>query len=67
MNVDDGKRVQNWINTVLNDHFVKILLKNSSLSNIQLESLLIDALAEKILDYKIKYEDKAKLRQKKQD
>jgi hypothetical protein len=46
----------------LNDPLVKILSKNSNLSKIQLETLLIDVLAENIADKSLKYDEKAKLR-----
>ena len=41
---------------------VKILSKNSNLTKIQLETLLIDVLAENISDRSLKYDEKAKLR-----
>jgi len=46
----------------LNDPLVKILSKNSNLTKIQLETLLIDVLAENIADKSLKYDEKAKLR-----
>ncbi len=56
------KRAQNWLNYSLNDPMVKILSKNSNLTKIQLETLLIDVLAENISDKSLKYDEKAKLR-----
>lgn len=56
------KRVQNWLNYSLNDPIVKTLSKNSNLTKIQLETLLIDVLAENISDRSLKYDEKAKLR-----
>ena len=56
------EKAQNWLNYSLNDPLVKILSKNSSLTKIQLETLLIDVLAENITDTRLKYDEKAKLR-----
>lgn len=56
------ERAQNWINYSFNDPLVKILLKNSNLTKIQLETILIDVLAENVLDKGLKYDEKAKLR-----
>ena len=56
------EKAQNWLNYSLNDPLVKILSKNSKLTKIQLETLLIDVLAENISDKDLKYEEKAKLR-----
>ena len=44
------EKAQNWLNYVLADPMVKILAKNSHLTKIQLETLLIDVLAENIAD-----------------
>jgi len=51
-----------WLNGALNDPIVKILAKNSQLTKIQLETLLIDILAENISGKQLKYDEKAKLR-----
>jgi len=51
-----------WLNGALNDPIAKILLKNCQLTRIQLETLLIDILAEKISNKQLKYDEKAKLR-----
>jgi hypothetical protein len=56
------EKAQNWINYSLNDPLVKILSKNSNLTKTQLETLLIDVLAENIADKSLKYDEKAKLR-----
>ena len=56
------ENAQNWINYSLNDPLVKTLSKNSNLTKIQLETLLIDVLAENIADKSLKYDEKAKLR-----
>ncbi len=54
--------VQNWIKSIFNDDLSIILLNNSHLTKIQAETLLIDNLAENMLDLKIGYEEKAKMR-----
>jgi hypothetical protein len=51
-----------WLNGALNDPIVKILLKNCQLTRTQLETLLIDILAENISGKQLKYDEKAKLR-----
>ncbi|MFQ6067931.1 MAG: hypothetical protein ACE5KD_00140 [Candidatus Bathyarchaeia archaeon] len=56
------KNVRNWIKRSLEDSLVKILAKNSNLTRIQLETLLIDVLAENLASKSLKYEEKAKLR-----
>ena len=55
-------KIQSWIKRLLEDPLTEILLNNSLLSKIQLETLLIDLLSEDIIGNKINYEDKAKLR-----
>ena len=54
--------VQAWLNGALNDPIVKILSQNSQLTKTQLETLLIDILAENISGKQLKYDEKAKLR-----
>jgi hypothetical protein len=54
--------VQAWLNGALKDPIVKILSKNSQLTKTQLETLLIDILAENISGKQLKYDEKAKLR-----
>lgn len=54
--------VQNWIKSMFNDTLTIILLNNSHLTKIQAETLLIDNLAENMLDRKMGYEEKAKMR-----
>jgi hypothetical protein len=56
------EKAQNWLNYSLNDPMVKILSKNSNLTKIQLETLLIDVLAENISDKQLKYGEKARIR-----
>jgi hypothetical protein len=54
--------VQKWLIYSLNDPIVKMLLKNSHLTKTQLETFLIDVLAENTTGKSLKYEEKAKLR-----
>jgi hypothetical protein len=54
--------VQIWLNGALNDPVVKILSKNSQLTKTQLETLLIDILAEGMAGKPLKYDEKARLR-----
>jgi hypothetical protein len=54
--------IQLWINSSLNDPITNILAKNSHLTNTQLETLLIDILAESITGKQLKYDEKAQLR-----
>jgi hypothetical protein len=54
--------VQLWLNVALNDPVVKILAKNSQLTKTQLETLLIDVLAESMAGKPLKYDEKANLR-----
>jgi hypothetical protein len=60
MKLKDG--VQIWLNGALSDPIVQILAKNSQLTKTQLETLLIDILAENISGKQLKYDDKAALR-----
>lgn len=54
--------VQSYIINSLNDPITKILAKDSHLTKTQLETLLIDALAENITGKSAIYEEKARLR-----
>ena len=54
--------VQVWLNGALNDPIVQILAKNSQLTKTQLETLLIDVLAENMAGKQLKYDEKANLR-----
>lgn len=60
MNLKDG--VNAWLNGALGDPIVKILAKNSQLTKTQLETLLIDILAENISGKQLKYDEKAAFR-----
>lgn len=54
--------VQSWIKSSLKDPIVKTLLENSQLTKIQLETFLIDSLAENIARKQLKYDEKSRLR-----
>ncbi|MGA2680227.1 MAG: hypothetical protein ABSF44_00320 [Candidatus Bathyarchaeia archaeon] len=54
--------VQAWLNGALSDPIVQILSKNSQLTKTQLETLLIDVLAENLAGKDLKYDEKANLR-----
>ena len=54
--------VQLWLTASTNDPVVKIIAKNSHLTKTQLETLLIDILAENIAGKQLKYDEKASLR-----
>ena len=60
LKLKDG--VQAWLNGALNDPIVKTLQKNSQLTKIQLETLLINVLSENISGKQLKYDEKAALR-----
>ena len=53
---------QKWLIRSLDDPIVKKLAKNSNLTRTQLETLLIDILAENISGKPLKYDEKARLR-----
>jgi hypothetical protein len=54
--------VQPWLISSLNDPIVQTLSQNSHLTKTQLETLLIDILAENIAGKMLKYDEKARLR-----
>jgi hypothetical protein len=56
------EEAQKWLMRSLDDPIVKTLAKNSSLTKIQLETLLIDVLAENLSGKALKYDEKARLR-----
>ena len=56
------KNVQKWITNSLEDPISKILAKNSILTKVQLETLLIDILAENLVGKSLTYDEKARLR-----
>jgi hypothetical protein len=53
---------QKWLQGALNDQITKILLKTSNLTKIQLETLLIDILAENYTERPLNYDEKGKFR-----
>ncbi len=54
--------VQIWLNGAFSDPIVKIISKNSHLTKTQLETLLIDVLADSVSGKRLKYDEKARLR-----
>lgn len=56
------ENIQLWLKKSLDDSIVKILVENSHLTRIQLETLLIDILAENFSGKQLKYDEKARLR-----
>lgn len=54
--------VQMWLTGAINDPVVKILTKNSQLTKTQLETLLIELLAENMAGKSLNYDEKARLR-----
>ena len=54
--------VKSWLISSQNDPIVEILAKSSHLTKTQLETLLIDVLAENIAGKPLKYDEKARLR-----
>ncbi len=54
--------VQTWLMGALNDPIVNILAKNSQLTKTQLETLLIEVLAENLAGKTLNYDEKASLR-----
>jgi len=56
------EKVQSWLMGSFNDPIAKMLTENSHLTKTQLETFLIDILAENISGKTLKYDDKSKLR-----
>jgi len=56
------EKTQEWLRRSLDDPIAKILAKNSNLTKTQLETLLIDVLAENISEKSLIYDEKARLR-----
>jgi hypothetical protein len=56
------ENAQKWLQGALNDPIAKILLETSNLTKTQLETLLIDILAENYTEKPLNYEEKGKLR-----
>ena len=66
---EDGKTEQNsreevrrWLAEVFKDPIVRVLLENSHFTRVQLETLLIDLLAEGVAGRPLSFEEKAQLR-----
>lgn len=53
---------QKWLQTALEDPITRILMKTSNLTKTQLETLLIDILAENYTDKSLNYDEKGRLR-----
>lgn len=62
---DDAQEIQEKVIRIISDPLAKILMKNSHLTEIQLQTFLIDILANNIADFKMAYEQKSKLRSSK--
>lgn len=60
--MSDLNSARKWINRALDYPITKILLENSHLTKTQLETLLIDVLSEGVMEKKIGYDEKVKLR-----
>ena len=58
----DVEKVQNWIKGIINDPLAKILLDNSQFTLKQLETLLIDILADDLTTRKINKLEKSTMR-----
>ena len=62
MSLEDVEKAHNLIKELMNDPLAKILSENSHFTQIQLETLLIDMLAERITDKKMNYTEKSRMR-----
>jgi len=62
--VEASRLVNDWLIRIIEDPLTKILMENSNLTKIQLETILIDFLAEDQIGNNLKYEEKAKFRRK---
>jgi len=56
------EKIQKWLMGSFNDPIMKLLIENSHLTKTQLETFLIDILAENISGKMLKYDEKSKLR-----
>jgi len=61
------KEINNWLIETLEDPLIRILAENSNLTKTQLETFLIDVLAEEVVGQNISYEQKSLLRLNKKD
>ena len=66
-NKKTDKKVLFWINRQIKDPVTKIMLNNTNLTEIQLNTLLLDFLSEGFSEEKFSFEQKAKLRRIKAD
>jgi hypothetical protein len=55
-------RVQNWLRSLLNDPIAVILANNSALTSTQLETFVIDILADELAGKHLSYQQKGRLR-----
>jgi hypothetical protein len=62
VSLEDVKSVQSRIKSIFNDPLTEIMLNNSHLTKIQAETLLIENISENLLNQKIGYDTKAKMR-----
>ena len=62
MTSNEVEKVQNWVKGIINDPLARTLLENSRLTQTQLETLLIDILADQLIDKKISYMEKSTMR-----
>ena len=59
---DVQDEVRRWLTKVFRDPVVRVLLENSHFTKVQLETLLIDLLAESVAGRPLSHEEKAQLR-----
>lgn len=63
--MSEENNLQKLIERSFRDPIAAILLKNSNITSVQYESLIIDYLSDYMIDYRITYKNKALLRSKK--
>jgi hypothetical protein len=61
------KEINDWLITTLEDPLIRTLAENSNLTKTQLETFLIDVLAEDVVGQDINYEQKSRLRLNEKD
>ena len=64
---DVASEVRGCLKSIIQDPLVKILRESSSLTEIQLETVLIDVLAEEMAQSKLSYEQKSRMRISKEE
>ena len=62
MDSKEVEKVQNWIKGLIDDPLGKNLLENSHFTQKQLETILIDILADQLLDKKVSQKEKSMMR-----